>query len=133
MKYKQGYKYQLYKNEVFQTYIKPKMMIKTEYITLTPQGLLIIEKGYAWDGPSGPTFDTKSFMRGSLAHDAFYQMLREGHLPQAWRRDADRELVNICKEDGMWKVRAWWVYKGVRMFAASAASKDNVKKVLTAP
>jgi hypothetical protein len=72
-------------------------------------------------------------MRGSLIHDALYQLLREGHLPQSERFMADKILQYICLEDGMWKLRAWWVFQGVSKFAASAASPKNKRKIHTAP
>jgi hypothetical protein len=43
-------------------------------------------KGYAWNGPSGPTLDTRNFMRGSLVHDALYQLMREGRMDNGLRR-----------------------------------------------
>lgn len=133
MKYKAGYKYQLATNEIVQTKIYPPSIIKNDYIKLTPKGLLCINKGYAWDGPSGPTIDTKSFMRGSLVHDALYQLMREKLLPLSWRKGADLELVAICKEDGMSAPRRTWVYNSLRMFGGAAADPKNVKKIFTAP
>ncbi len=86
---------------------------------------LWICKGYWWDGPSGPTIDTPDFMRGSLVHDAIYQLMREGKLSKKYRKYADKLLVQICKEDGM----AWWrrcyVYWFVRAFARSALRKEK--------
>ena len=72
--YKAGYKYQLKAEYVVQIDIKPAALIDIEYLALTPTGALTIRKGYAWDGPSGPTIDTLNFMRGSLVHDALYQL-----------------------------------------------------------
>ena len=69
-------------------------------------GRLLIENGYAWDGPSGPTFNTESSMRGSLVHDALYQLIREGLLPASLKPTCDRELRLVCIEDGMWRWRA---------------------------
>ncbi len=82
---------------------------------------LVIYKGYCWDGPSGPTIDTKSFMRGSLTHDVLYQLIREGKLPPAARKPADELLREICIEDGMSRFRAWYCYRSLRMFGAAAA------------
>ena len=133
VKYKEGYKYQLYKNEVTQTYIRPPSPIVTEYITLMPDGLLIIKKGYAWDGASGPTINTKSLRTPSLIHDALYQLLRERQLVQAWRKDADNEFIRLCAARGVWKIRRWWLLKGLRIFGAKHANPQNAKKVLTVP
>ena len=88
---------------------------------------LMIRTGYTWDGPSGPTWDTKTFMRGSLVHDALYQLLREGHLPPNDRKRADEILREICLADGMAKVRAWWVSRGVRIGAKKSSRSDLVE------
>jgi len=127
-----GYKYQLSRNFWIHIPIKGQEVI-TDYFTLTKDGLLTIHAGYAWDGPSGPTIDTPSFMRGSMVHDSLYQAMRLGLLPQACRKDADIILRNLCLEDGMWRVLAWWVYRAVRKFAAPAARPDHKKKIMVAP
>jgi hypothetical protein len=112
--YKSGYKYQIKESYSVTIPIKPAENIASEFISLTTAGKLSIKSGYAWDGPSGPTIDTLNFMRGSLVHDALYQLLRERHLDmEIHRKDADRLLQQICKEDGMSSIRAWWVYQGV--------------------
>lgn len=91
----------------------------TPYIIIVNNRLLI-KQNYAWDGPSGPTFDTKNFIRGSLVHDALYQMIRAGKLIKVFRVDADQLLRKICRDDGMNRFRAWYVYSAVRLFAAGA-------------
>jgi hypothetical protein len=132
--YKGGYKYQLKEEYTVTIDIKPTTPIDTEYIKLGSEGKLIISKGYAWDGPSGPTIDTLSFMRGSLIHDALYQLMREGYLDHnEFREAADRTLQKICREDGMWSLRAWWVYQGVRLFADPAADPAENKPLTRAP
>ena len=61
------YKYQLMRDYKHQTIIRLNHDVKIKsFITLSSSGLLTISKGYAWDGPSGPTIDTNNFMRGSL-------------------------------------------------------------------
>lgn len=52
-----GYKYQLMEQYSFDVAIK-EYEIDTPYLSLGNDGILIIKKGYAWDGPSGPTIDT---------------------------------------------------------------------------
>lgn len=132
--YNSGYKYQLKEGYTVATGIIPPEAIATEYIRLDLDGNLTIAKGYAWDGPSGPTVDTKNFMRGSLVHDALYQLMREGHLTEeTYRDDADRLLQKICKEDGMWALRAWWVYQGVHLFGKPAADPANDRPPVHAP
>ncbi len=144
MNYKAGYKYQLADDYVVDIPIHGKT-IKQGFIRLTTTGRLVLKKGYAWDGPSGPAIDTKNFMRGSLVHDALYQLLRKGRFtlpskPKEWDLDhggyrdiADRLLQRMCIEDGMWKVRAWWVYTFVSKFGKPFASPKNEKEILTAP
>ena len=63
-------------------------------------------------------------MRGSLVHDAPYQLMREQHLGQEHREYADRLLREICVAAGMSQIRAWWVYQGVRLGGASSAKPD---------
>jgi hypothetical protein len=132
IKYRSGYKYQTARDAFgFFEWLKG-YTIETEYI-MVEEGWIWIRQGYAWDGPSGPTFDTKSTMRGSLFHDAFYQLLRLELLPRELRHNADHALVDMCGEDGMWKIRQKWFLVGVEDFAAGAAHPDNARKVYTAP
>jgi hypothetical protein len=133
IRYRSGYKYQLAETYAVETVIRPAEKIVTDFIVLEPDGLLAMQAGYAWDGPSGPTIDTKSFMRGSLVHDAFYQLMRNGYLPATCREDADQELHRICREDGMCRFRAWYVLLGVRHGAGFAASPKAKKEIRTAP
>ena len=130
--YTSGYKYQLYHDYSLQTQIAG-YDIDTEYIKLTPEGMLTVKRGYAWDGASGPTIDTKSSMRGALVHDALYQLLREEKISQHERLTADAMLRDICIEDGMWTWRAQIWYNMVRNFAMSAANAEHEKKILEAP
>ena len=147
--YKSGYKYQLVRDYAF----------VLAHITLPPNTgslikghssigvcsewcevrrsegrlLLQIRGGYCWDGPSGPSIDTKNFMRGSLAHDALYQLIRLGLLGSEQRALADRELYTICREDGMNRLRAAYVYRCVRWFGKGAANPARERPILTAP
>ena len=146
MKYRDGYVYQLAQNEDFIVPIYPQETISTEFITLTTTGTLLIYSGYAWDGPSGPCKVIagllipwlrkkylKTIIGGSLAHDALYQLIRQGHLRETDREDADIALREICIADGMCKVRADMVYSGVRLGGKSSADPKNQKIVYEAP
>lgn len=134
IKYKAGYKYQLVEDyRVDLSGHLPHSNVVGNYYLLSG-GTLTVTAGYAWDGPSGPTFDTKAFMRGSLVHDVLYQMIRNkqvGHPTIDIRKVADNILKQLVREDGMSAIRAYWVYRAVRLFGAKAASKP--KKVFTAP
>lgn len=124
-KKRRRYKYNLSADYTHQTELRVAQAIEIpSVITLDTRGVLTIRAGYAWDGPSGPTIDTPSFMRGSLVHDVLYQLMREGYLPQHHRKYADQLLREICLEDGMWPIFAWLAYQGVRLFGASRAAPD---------
>lgn len=133
IKYKKGFKYQLAEQCITIIGIFPKEDIETRFIVLRKNGFLLIETGYAWDGPSGPTIDTSNFMKASLIHDALYQLIRQGHLSFSYRGIADKELHRICLEDGMCKFRANYIYKAVCKHGGPSASPNNIKKVYTAP
>lgn len=132
--YKKGYRYQLHETYIESIEIKPLNDIITEFIELTYEGNLIIKRGYAWDGPSGPTIRTKNFMRGSLVHDALYQLMREKYLDHnLYRKVADMILRRIIIKDGMSSVRALWVYYAVRLFADHASNPNSYKGNIIAP
>ena len=122
------YKYELLEDATFVTPIRTKPYTYTverdtssRWLILRPYGELLILKGYAWDGASGPTMDTQSIMRASLVHDGLYQLMREGGLPLSYRKPADKLLRRMCREDGMFWLRAFWVYWAVRFFGKEAA------------
>ncbi len=132
--YRSGYKYQLKASYSQNIPIQPASPIVTEYIELDSTGQLTLHKGYAWDGPSGPTIDTVAFMRGSLVHDGLYQLMRERHLDhKIHRKTADLLLRQICQEDGMWWVVSWLVYVGVRLFADPATDPAADRPLVHAP
>lgn len=140
MKYRhlKGYEYEMLDTVVVDTGIVGEPIVHAEsidyvYMSLWDTGRLFISKDYAWDGPSGPTVHTKTFMRGSLVHDALYQLMREGKLDRKYRKRADQLLREICLEDGMNKFRAWYVYQAVRIFGDknSKPSKKPRGKIVT--
>jgi hypothetical protein len=130
--YKSGFKYQLNETYVIKTGILG-YDISSRYLRLVADGWLTIYSGYCWDGPSGPTIDTKNFMRGSLVHDALYQLIREGKLHECCRDIADDLLKTVCLQDGMSRIRAWYVYTSVSKLAKSAADPSAKKPVIHAP
>jgi hypothetical protein len=133
--YTGGYKYRL--EASFSVLLPDCFMvateIKTDYLRLTPTGLLIINKGYAWDGPSGPVIDTKENLRASLIHDALYQLLRLEWLPGSLRKAADGFFADVAVDDGVNWVRARSWYVALRMFGDAAADPVNKKEVMSAP
>lgn len=105
--YRDGYKYQLSRPYKVLTPIKPDNQIDHEFFTLDADGWLLIQSGYAWDGASGPTFDTPASMRPSLVHDCFCQMMAARELAYDRYSPHVHELFRaMCVEDGMWPWRA---------------------------
>lgn len=123
-KNRRRYKYTLFDDYRHETGITPLHAITTRFIDLDMSGMLTIKKNYAWDGASGPILDTKRIMRGSLVHDALYQLMREKHLPQKARENADWLLREICLEDGMPEFNADLVYLAVDLFGQLYTKPD---------
>ncbi len=130
-----GWKYQLSEMENFHTGISIPAEIQTQYIWMTIGGQLTLKAGYAWDGMSGPAWDTKSTMRAGLAHDALYQLTRMGLFPLARRGEADALLRRLCREDGVSAVRAQYIYLAVRScgWAFIRKNKRDVEEIQIAP
>ena len=133
IKYKSGYKYQLVEGHE-ETLPKPlrSYNVVTDYIKIA-NGKISLRKGYAWDGPSGPTIDTKNFMRGSLIHDALYQLMREDVIAADNRPAVDHLLHDMCRKDGMSWIRAQVVWAAVTLFGGKSASVSQRKEVKVAP
>ena len=132
IKYREGYKYQLWESFSVKTALL-SYDIETHFIKLSPDGMLLLRAGYASDGPSGPTWDTKDSLPGAFVHDAGYQLIREGLLPLGYRGYFDELFYDILRECGMSAIRAWLWRKAVVGFARDAALPENDRKVLTAP
>ena len=132
IKYRKGYKYQLAEDYIRHIDLKG-WPVETEFINLDVDGCLFIRHTYAWDGPSGPTFDTDNSMEASLVHDALYQLMRLGLLPRGFRNYVDNLLESICIEKGMWKFRAKTWCLMVKRFAKGAADPKNRRKVYVIP
>lgn len=131
--YRKGYKYQSAESFICHVNIFPDFDIITEFIQLRTDGTLFIRKGYAWDGASGPTYDDRYNMRGSLVHDALYQLIRHGLIRIENREVVDEEFYLIIIEDGMNSFRAWYYWKAVGLFGNSSADKKAIKKIYEAP
>lgn len=121
-----GYKYELLNNFQIQVEL-PDANVGDSFVQIK-DGVLYISKDYAWDGPSGPSIDTKSFMRGSLVHDALYQLIREGKLAAKYKAYADTMLRCLCILDGMSKFRAWYVYQAVSKFGGDCVKLNSTPR-----
>lgn len=105
---------------------------ETPLIKLTLIGKLTVRYGYGFD-PSGPTIDTKSSLRGSLEHDAFFELMRLGFIPLSEMDYINDRLEYVCKQDGMLDFRAEaWDFMLDRLGKSSADPK-NKPEILTAP
>ncbi len=94
-----GWKYELLEEMECDVEIPPNSGNAYISLELKPNqvmGMVVLKvhPRYAWDGPSGPTFDTPTNMRASLFHDALCQLIGEGQLGKKFRKYAD-ELLRI--------------------------------------
>ena len=104
--YKKGYEYQLERD--YTTYVGfDGKWGGNDFVWLNPSGFLLLKRGYAWDGPSGPAIHTPNFLRGSLIHDALYQLIRLKVLALEDRAEADLILKAAVLEDGMNPLDFW--------------------------
>lgn len=135
IRYRSGYKHQNAEDAYFETGIHVGHVVGTEdgYVILWPMGRLLIKEGFSWDGASGPMPDKNTIMRGSMAHDALYRLMREGKVPGENRQLADRLLRRLCLEDGMPIAEAESIYLIVRKRAASAARPTVLTGLRAAP
>jgi hypothetical protein len=104
-----GYKYQVKRPFNIKLDITPAHVIDLPFVKMDLAGNTQILPGYAWDGASGPTWDSRDSMIGSLVHDVCYQMIRLGLIDASYKEYADKVLHDLCTEDGMWSWRAdYW-------------------------
>ncbi|MDD5538345.1 MAG: hypothetical protein PHF12_05210 [Candidatus Omnitrophica bacterium] len=94
---------------------------------------MTIHSGYAWDGASGPTWDSKNSMIGSLVHDALYQLIRLGLIDAKYKEYADQLLHDLCTEDGMFSWRADFWKWAVLTFGAGSCRPSAEPKEEVAP
>ena len=115
-----NWKYELTEDYLSPTDIKG-FKIDHDYVRLDEDGILLVRKGYMWDGASGPTYDSKSSMKPSLVHDALCQLMRLELLPFDLLDYTDKLFHTLCLECGMSKVRAWIWYKALKVCFGSYA------------
>lgn len=127
------WKYQLVQSAELKLGFTPPDNIDTEYVIVRVDRRLLLLKGYAWDGASGPCPDTHNIMKPSLVHDALYQLIRIGRLNPVYRKSADEELRRICVEAGMNKFWANVIYWGVRVFCMKGIRPLPEEPVIEVP
>lgn len=132
--YSDGFKYQLRQDaQFFVGSVGQRRDIEEGWIFLGEDGWLSVKHGYAWDGSSGPTFDTRNTMRASLLHDAIYELIRKEQLPADSKERADELYYSYLVADGVWKIRARWHYTAVRLFGHKSTLPSRKREVLFAP
>jgi hypothetical protein len=112
----------------FETPLRPSHVIATTHIELDTSGKLTTKVGYTWDGPSNPGPDFPRFMRASLAHDALYQLMRLGRLPNSRgnRLYADRLFLQLLREDRAFPLFRWAAFFAVRLFSYSRSQSGAI-------
>jgi hypothetical protein len=93
----EGYKY-LVAERV--TYAVPELgqACVTHRLFTLSEGMLVVEAGYAWNGPSGPTVDTPASINASLPHDVVYQCICTGLLAASYKPSGDAILHRLMRE-----------------------------------
>lgn len=128
-----GYRYQVAESfSIDVSEFFPRERICIPAFAFLENGNLRISQGYAWDGPSGPVIHSKNWLKPSLIHDVFYQMIRQRSFPEPEnaRKQADDLMLKLLRHQGMSRFRAWYSWKAVRLFGRSAASLKNRQIVL---
>jgi len=135
--YSSGYKHQL--NTGFQVKLPwaaghPGRLVRVE---LKADGTLVLEKGFAWDGPSYPGSDTPegmdTFARASAVHDALYRLMVNRVLDyRVHRLKADETMRALCLEDGMVEGQADLCYRAVRSLGDAYAMPPGERPKLPA-
>ena len=131
--FKRGYKYQVARDYRIKLAVIPYEPICLPFVLMDTAGDTVIKTGYAWNGASGPTLDTRNTMTGSLVHDLLYQLIRLGLIDPKYKAYADRMLKEICVEDGMNRIRAaCWLW-AVKTFGGASCKPDAEPKEEVAP
>jgi hypothetical protein len=113
-----SYKYELHEDISVPVPELSEYYFYDEYFSIRC-GVIFIYKGYAWDGVSGPTIDTKNTFVAGLVHDALYQAIRTKHLPKSEKITADKIFRRLLREHGMSWFRSQYFYLGVKWFGKS--------------
>lgn len=96
-------------------------------------GTIFVNKGYAWDGASGPVFNTKNTLVASLVHDVLYQAQRLNLIERnsTNRKNADENFYELLKYYGVNPIRCKIWYLAVRFFGKKSTTKlQNNDKLL---
>ena len=131
--FKRGYKYQVARPYHIKIAVIPFFPVNLAFVKLDMEGNLDILPGYAWDGASGPTWDTLNSIPGSLVHDVGYQLIRLGLIDKGHKEYFDQLLYDICVDDGMFAFRASYWRWAVLTFGEAATMPSSEPKEEVAP
>lgn len=132
IRYRPGYRFQLAEPFQCATPIR-EACAGNHWVGLSADGTLTIAAAYAWDGASGPIAQDATVVRGSLAHDALYQLMREFGLSRSWREAADGLMRLMFQADGMHPAMAAIAYKAVRLLGGQFLDPSSARPLLLAP
>lgn len=131
MQYTSGYKYQI--REDIRFALPPEfdgIDIATDFITLKNR-ILTVMRGYAYNGASGPTIDTKNSMRPTAFHDAMYQLMCLELLLREFKPLVDELFYELLRQDNMAAPRAFVWKRSVQKLGTGASIRN--KDILVAP
>lgn len=111
--------YRLLKDLTVHTDIFPRSFVQTQYVNLTSTGVLLIKRGWEWDGAT-MAFDTEDFKLPSCVHDALYYLIQSGLIDSRHRKAADDLMLRFCRFTKMPWPRRGWTWLGVRVFGRLA-------------
>lgn len=121
-----GFKYQVVNEFVIIIKdFKPSCNIIDEFCEFYTDGTLVIKRGFAWDGASGPTFDTKNSFIPSIVHDVFYRFIRKGFLDISVKTIADDIFYKMLRANGMCFIKAFMWYLGVHFFGKKSCTEPT--------
>ena len=121
--------------------------IYTDMYCLSPDGLLLANSGYTWDGASG-ALDTRSILRASMFHDVLCEMINKDLLPMSTQIVADKLLISLIEEywdnyfdDGSYckavlacfikpftGLRRKYIYRAVRLYQGKKKQNVNYRR-----
>ena len=129
MKYRKGFKYQIAEDLILQTSFRPESNIYSDFCCLTMNGELLLKRGFAWDGASGPVVDRKSNMIAGAGHDGLYRLMRKGLLDHNLWPEADAMFAKWLKDNGAWALTIKIDSLGLKIANGAAANPSNKAKV----
>lgn len=133
MKYSLVKKYKYKLAEDYKTYVDLPVNAYNDYISLD-EGVLIVKKGYLWDGSSIPlkrfipvwVYDFDKYCKeASVTHDGLSQLMREGLLPKQYKEYIDGLYRDMCIGGGLSKRNADRRYEWLRKFGDPYIEKEE--------